>query len=85
VREAHTLAVERNRDGCRASADAAHSNLCQDSHTYPSERNGSLGESTPVASSAGTDLYEKYRVEARLSVGTALRDEDTDRNYPFWE
>ena len=42
VCEAHTLAVERNRNGCRASADAAHANLCQDSHTYPSEAESQL-------------------------------------------
>jgi len=37
VREAHTLAVERNRNWRRAGADPAHANLRQDSHTYPSE------------------------------------------------
>jgi hypothetical protein len=42
VREAHTLAVERSGNGRRASADAADANLCQDSHTYPSERNSTF-------------------------------------------
>ena len=36
VREAHTVAVERSGNGSRTSTDAAHANLCHDSHTYPS-------------------------------------------------
>ncbi len=36
MREADTLAVERSGNGSRASTDAAHANLCKDSHTYPS-------------------------------------------------
>jgi hypothetical protein len=67
-------------------APMRHTRICVRTATRtPQQRNGSFEESTPVASSAGTDLYEKYRVEARLGAGTALRDEDTDRNYPFWE